>query len=201
MQPSRPAPPGFAALAAAFPSHLAESVARVHALMPEASGPPSESFSVVVRGETLAIPYRIYHPEPDPAAERALPRTERTVLDCLYSRHHNGRVRERRISGVLTADEPWAVPFVVRLLGEYVVEIVAAIRRELPGPTASQAARRALYGEFIAANPDFRARTEQQMVSYWACYYRHEYPAFADYPGAAPAALLRDAAAEWKGRT
>lgn len=67
--------------------------------------------------------------------------------------------------------------------GEYVLEIIEAIGRGLPGLAVPGSAQRRVYGEFIALNPAFFARTERRVVSYWSCYYRWKYGAFGVYPG------------------
>jgi hypothetical protein len=118
--------------------------------------------------------------------------TQRTILHCLYSRHHDGWVRQRHLEHIVASTEPWVVPFVVRLAGEYVLEIIEVIERGLP-------ANRAVHGDFIVRNPEFFARTERRIVSYWACYYRRAYPEFAAYPGGGLAAAFRAAAAERAG--
>ncbi len=70
------------------------------------------------------------------------------ILDCLLTRHHDGFVRQRAASRILPADRPWVAPFVVHLIGEYVVEIVAAIAAEL----AVGDVRLALYRGFAREN-------------------------------------------------
>lgn len=65
--------------------------------MPEAGFAPMMPFEVKVRGETVAIPSRIYIEEPGVDFERALSGTQQMILRCLYSRHHYGRVRQRHL--------------------------------------------------------------------------------------------------------
>ena len=70
---------------------------------------------------------------------------------------------------------PWTAPFIVRLLGEYVIEIVESIF----GALATGEARSPLVticGHFAGHNPDFVALTRQQAASYWDCYHRRLYP-------------------------
>ena len=52
---------------------------------------------------------------------------QKEILSSLYTRHHDGFVRERHLRQLLGVDEPWLPPFVIRLLGEYVVEICELI--------------------------------------------------------------------------
>ncbi|MEU0332816.1 hypothetical protein [Streptomyces sp. NPDC006193] len=190
---------GSDVLVTAFPSRLAGDVRSVLAVMPVGAILPGEHFSVEVRGETVAIPSRIYSDEPDGGSEECLTETQRMLLHCLYSRHSDGRVRQRRLEHIVGSSEPWVVPFVVQLAGEYVVEILEGIRHGLPGLDVPGSYQRRLYGEFIARNPAFFARTERRVVSYWSCYYRWKYPVFGTYPGSVLTEAFRTAASEQVG--
>ncbi|WP_204745520.1 hypothetical protein [Glycomyces paridis] len=183
----------------AFPARLRGDVRQVIELVPYARLGPTAPFDVVVGGETLTLPYRIYNAEPDPAAVRSLTGRQRLIAHCLYSRHHDGRVRQRRLESLLDAAEPWVVPFVVQLAGEYVLEIVEDIGRGLSGLAVPGSVERRLYGEFITRNPAFYARTEARAVSYWDCYHRGRYPVFGRYPGSEPLEAFRSAATEHHG--
>lgn len=195
------------ALVAAFPTRLAGDVKSVLAVMPEARLTPTVPFEVEVQGETVAIPSRIYYEEPSPDSERPpLAGTQQVILHCLYSRHSDGRVRQRHLEQIVASGEPWVVPFVVQLAGEYVLEIIEAIGRGLPGLAVPGSAQRRLYGEFIARNPAFFARTERRVVSYWSRYYRWKYGAFGTYPGyvlleAFRAAVVEQVGAQWPRHT
>ncbi|WP_405667876.1 hypothetical protein OG379_37935 [Streptomyces sp. NBC_01166] len=186
-------------LVAAFPTRLAGDVQSVLAVMPEASSAPMMPFEVEVQGETVAIPSRLYNKEPDPGFERALSGTQQVILHCLYSRHHDGRVRQRHLEQITASGEPWTVPFVVELAGEYVLEIIESIGRGLPGLAEPGSTQRHLYGEFIARNPAFFARIERRVVSYWSCYYRWRYGAFGLYPGCVLLEAFRGAVVEQVG--
>ncbi|MEO3839752.1 hypothetical protein [Streptomyces sp. B22F1] len=194
------------ALAAAFPTRLAGDVQSVLAVMPEASSAPMMPFEVEVQDEIVAIPYRLYNEEPYANLERPLSGTQQMILHCLYSRHHDGRVRQRHLEQITASGEPWVVPFVVQLAGEYVLEILESIGRGLPGLAVPGSTQRRLYGEFIARNPAFFTRTERRVVSYWSCSYRWKYGAFGTYPGcvlleAFRAAVMEQVGAQWPRHT
>ncbi|MFY1593136.1 hypothetical protein [Micromonospora sp. WMMD737] len=183
MQSPAPITPTAPSLAAGFPAHLQRDVQTVTKLLPPPPLNPALPFRVTVDGQPLIIPYRIYEAEPSAATELSLSPTQLAILNCLYTRHHDGRVRQRRLGHILRLNEPWVVPFVVRLVGEYVLEILLDIRRELvelDDPTTPQ---HAVYGQVLAANPSFLAITRQQAASYWACYHRHLYSDRRYYPG------------------
>ncbi|WP_208754080.1 hypothetical protein [Streptomyces bauhiniae] len=144
------------------------------AVVPEHRLSSADPFQVEVWGETATIPARIYQDEPNADVVRSLAGTQQVILRCLYSWHCDGRVRQRPLEQIVRLDEAWVVPFVVQLAGEYVVEILEAIYRGLPGLGVPDSVQRGLYGEFIARNPAFFARTERRVVSNWSCYYRWE---------------------------
>ncbi|MYT73793.1 MULTISPECIES: hypothetical protein [unclassified Streptomyces] len=194
------------ALTAAFPTRLADDVRSVLGVMPEARFAPVMPFEVEVQGETVAIPSRIYNEEPGVGSDGQLSETQQAILHCLYSRHHDGRVRQRHLERIVASGKPWVVPFVMQLAGEYVLEIIEAIGRGLPGLADPGSAQRRAYGEFIARNPAFFARTERRVVSYWSCYYRWKYGAFGTYPGyvlleAFRAAVVEQVGAQWPRHT
>jgi hypothetical protein len=176
----------------AFPASVATAARAVAALVSEAARPASV-IEVQVEGQTVTLPGRIYAPERDGATVAALPPAERLVLHCLYTRHHDGFVRARHLDAVLAADAPWAVPFVVQLIGEYVLAIVQTIEARLDlGPASADRAR---YREFTRGNGRYLETVSSRVVSYWNCYHRAAYPRLATYPGAVLIARLRAAAA------
>ncbi|MEU7428773.1 hypothetical protein [Streptomyces sp. NPDC040750] len=184
----------------AFPRNLADEVRAVLAVMPETRIPSVSPFLLDVTGEVVAIPYRIYQDEPPIDAVRSLTAPQWMILHCLYSRHSDGLVRQRHLEQVVSSDELWVVPFVVQLVGEYVLEILEAIQHGLFDLPSKRSAQRLLYGDFIARNPAFFATIERRVVSYWSCYYRRGFPVFGTYPGCHLLELLRAAATDRTGR-
>jgi hypothetical protein len=87
----------------------------------------TRTFSVRVGSEDVSIPYRIYH---DPALIDTARLTSRQeeLLDCLLTRHHSGFVRQEHLGRIVCCNHDWTPPFVVQLVGEYVIEILSLIR-------------------------------------------------------------------------
>lgn len=141
-------------------------------------------------GEPVVIPQRVYNPEPSPRFAAGLSPVEAVVTAAIYSRHHDGFVRQRQLGALLDTDEPWAAPFVVQLLGEYVIQIHRDIerfvRRELPLRPSS----RENLSAFLAENPRFGALTRQRAISYWSCYYRGLHASQDTYPALAALSML-----------
>ena len=163
---------------AAFPATLAADVEQVHyVLRPCGIGPVStrDIEPLLVDGECVSIPYRLYIDEPLSVAP--LSTLQRHILACLFTRHHDGFVRARHVASLLTSCTAWSAPFLFALIGEYVVEIIVSIERNVSTPVKRQLTA------FAESNPAFTAKTRRRVISYWNCYYRWRYPEFAEYPG------------------
>jgi hypothetical protein len=130
---------------------------------------------VSIRGEAVFIPARIYSPEPNSTS--SLSDVQRTILACLYTRHYHGFVREKQLPALFAAQFPWVPPCVLQLVGEYVVEIIETIAKQI------EELDLALCSEFAEENPAFISVTRSRVISYWDCYYRWRYPKLRDYPG------------------
>jgi hypothetical protein len=144
---------------------------------------------LVIGGENLEVPYRFYGEalrpadvEPYLSSPYLTPR-QRTVPGCMFTRHHNGYVRQRWIREVVSVAEPWVVPFVVALLGEYLVEILVDLHRGLHALDHPESATAEVYRAVLTENPAFLELTRQRVESYWHCYYEGMYLKPADYPG------------------
>ncbi|MER7686599.1 hypothetical protein [Streptomyces sp. NPDC097610] len=189
-----------ASLIMAFPVELAGDAEAVLAIMPASRLRSAAPFSVVVQGQQVSIPGRLYNEEPRADAVATLSRRQRQLLHCLYSRHSDGWVRQRHLSKIVDSEDPWVIPFVVQLVGEYVLEILVVICEGLRGVGTQGTRAHLAYGRFIADNPAFFARTQRRVVSYWSCYYRSVYSSFSGYPGCTLLDLLRSAASDRTGR-
>ncbi|ALX04411.1 hypothetical protein AERYTH_06760 [Aeromicrobium erythreum] len=183
--------------ARAFPARLADDVAVVVAALSAAShgtsahtiDSPRRPRGIVVDGEVVEIPARQYHGGMDAPDRARLTSTQLGVAACIHSRHHDGRERQAWLPSLLTFDEPCASPFIVQLLGEYVVEIVTEIESTLrSGSTAASTIERLV--AFMEENAPFVARTRDRARSYWWKYHTYAYATFADYPAARALDLL-----------
>ena len=132
-------------------------------------------FSLRLGNELISIPYRIYYDRPTVQNSQLTP-LQSEMLDCLFTRHHDGFVRQKCLARIISSQSAWIPCFVVPLVGEYVVEIVRVIQDNLPQ------LNRALYARFVRENPRFLALTEQRAMSYWNCYYRWSIKR-GEYPG------------------
>lgn len=173
----------------AFPQSLNGEVARVVSrLVHEEDHQGSGNFCVQVQGELLEIPNRLYYRSTllDHAIEGS--ELSHQISACLGTRHHDGFVRQRCLERLLPVRQPWVVPYVVALLGEYVLPIIMLIEAH------SRSDELGLYGEFLARNTQYLKKTERRVMSYWDAYHRHPYPQYAQYPGFLAMSALKNAA-------
>lgn len=147
-----------------FPKSLREEILQAVTALPE-NPHGVGNFTIKMNGELLSVPRRVYHNTSLIRTER-LSSLQRELIDCILTRHHDGFVRQRSLSGIIGSNNAWVPPFVIQLLGEYVIEIICVIDEHLRSLDAS------LYRQFLEANQDFLALTERRVVSYWDCYYR-----------------------------
>ena len=174
----------------AFPAVMAESVKC--AVLPLAGGPmhaPTGTvISVRVAEEVLKIPYRVYYDKQLLIKATHIPSETGLISLCLGTRHCDGLIREQCLRRLLTFDQKWTVPFVVQLLGEYVIEVVQPIHERFNEEVEAK------YVEFFRQNSQYCQYLEQRAVSYWNEYYRFRFAKHKDYPAVKALAALRKAA-------
>jgi hypothetical protein len=174
-------------LNSSFPSTVHAEVVKASGLIAAGSRPGStrliqDSYvarwgDVTVSGEKLLIPYRHYDAADVPSFN------SHSVLAAWMTRAHDGHVRELAVRSLLShPTKLWHPPYVIQLLGEYVVEICEVISdyvmRVLPlDPVAANA-----YQSFWVANPQFITLTRSRAASYWAAYHWRSSP-WLSYPG------------------
>ena len=187
-------------LVRAFPARLAPIVSELAVALPPARLRPAGSITVtsshawpglVLAGEPVLIPKRVYNPEPAPGLVAELSTAETAVAAGIYSRHHDGRVRQRWLKTLLDSHEPWAAPFIVQLLGEYVIEICGDISRFAHDNDPAASPGHENIRAFLDENPFFATLTRQRAISYWSCYYRGLHASQDSYPALAALATLQ----------
>jgi hypothetical protein len=127
--------------------------------------------------ENLSIPYRIYFNEPNQDKENTLTNIQKAILNCIYLKHHNGYVRQKRLEQLGKNYQYWTTPYTFQLLGEYVLEIIDVLDNQLDDNKLEN------YKQFAIENPKYYQKTESRMISYWNEYYRHKFPKLKNYAG------------------
>lgn len=163
-------------IARAFTSSLKLQVDALEGLIGSTDLATYDGIEVKVGDDHLVIPYRVHY-EGSEESGKSLTGVQRTMYACLLTRHHDGHVRQRELQRILMVAEPWVVPFVFQLTGEYVIEILNTCEAHLHELDP------VLYGTFIRENPRYFQATRDRMISYWDCCYRWQYPRKTDYVG------------------
>jgi len=175
----------------AFPRSLRSEVAAVVRAIPAARLEPTAS-EIGSTGKHV-VPVFVDGEARPPTALSSQRAASETILACIYTRHHDGRVRERWLERVIDSGEYWTIPFVVALIGEYVLEILTEIHRALTVDGDFAPMYRSSYGKFVAENHAFLELVHQRVISYWNWYYREEHPR-SEYVGFALLSLLTETA-------
>ena len=173
-----------------FPSHLADDVRTVVVLLAR-NGPHAarSTFPVRVGGEALDIPWRVYYPSADARAAIALGGNAGLIAACLGTRHHDGYLRQLCVGKLLHIPEPWVVPYVIELLGEYVIEISNGIAQALQGKPIDAVM------DFARDNRPHVQQRLQRAISYWNAYYRYAFPTWQEFPACAALSMLLEQSA------
>lgn len=130
--------------------------------------PAAENIGLIfVDGEKPKIPRRVYFFEPVPAGLDSLTGLQKTILGCLFTCHHDGRVRERWMRRIIGSEERWIAPFVLQLAGEYDLEAIKFLLQNI------QQLKRENYSSFLKTNPDFRSIISRRILKHWTRYYHH----------------------------
>ncbi|WP_066074668.1 hypothetical protein [Neobacillus soli] len=139
----------------------------------------SHCFEVNYCGSVLNIPERIYYNEPSSSQLNSFTEQQQVIIACLFTRNHNGFIREVNLRKIIhrSNNYNWIIPYLLRLTGEYVIEILQVIKSNL------DKVNKGIIKDFIVDNPRFYNTIESRVISYWDCYYRNKYPNKEDYVG------------------
>lgn len=110
----------------------------------------SRYYIVNLGGLNIAIPERVYMREQTPSNMTAI---QRNILDCIFTRHNNGFVRQHHLQNLISCTEYWTIPFCFKLLGEYVDNILYDVKKHLE-------CNMDRYLRFIGENEKFFDRTK-----------------------------------------
>lgn len=165
-----------------FPIRLKNDVLEVIKIIPRKSKlsfnlMTSDLYFSKIDNETIRISGRIYFEEPKQQSENKLTDIQKDILNCIYTRHYDGYVREKRLKKISDISKKWATPYIVQLIREYIYELLPVIDKKINGETLD------FYIEFRDKNPVYWQQTESRMVSYWNEYYRSRFPKLKDYLG------------------
>lgn len=124
----------------------------------------TERFDFNVEGHRVLIPARLhfdYERLPLPDSDEAW-----LFARALQTRSNDGFERQRAALDLLADLRPWAAPFIVALIGEYIIEILDDISAALTPENVHTLA------VTIAENGAYWDTTKRRVASYWNEYYR-----------------------------
>lgn len=152
----------------AFPSVYREPLLNIANHVPNDIAHFREETEVFYVNDTvLFIPYRIYY-DADLINEDALTPVESELVYTLFTRHHSGYVRHECLKKMVSQNHilRYQIPFVFKLCGEYVLDIIIDAFTALRLIECSELKR------FISQNEESIRKIEARLVSYWNEYYR-----------------------------
>ncbi|MFV0394280.1 MAG: hypothetical protein ACK5LC_07780 [Coprobacillaceae bacterium] len=167
-----------------FPKYLEKDLNVVLKLLPTKThnnvrdAISDNSVTYKVNGKNITFPYRLYLNDVSNTVINQLSNTQRMILHCIYTRSCDGFVRESHIKRLLCMNyEEWAIPYILKLSDEYIVEILEVIYIMLNYQDTNR------YKKICLENKTLFCKSYNRMISYWNEYYRIQHPHFKDYIG------------------
>lgn len=171
-------------LYAAFPSYLREDLDTVMEILPNKTfGYVSAIISdnaipYILTNNIVEIPDRFYLLDIDDTVYDMLSQIQKQILCCIYTRSCNGYIREKYLRKLLDMSfEEWAIPFIVKLCDEYVLEILEVIYNKLKIRNNTD------IQSFCFENRTSIFKSYSRMISYWNEYYREQHSNLNQYIG------------------
>ncbi|WP_033541162.1 hypothetical protein [Planococcus sp. CAU13] len=167
-----------------FPNHLQDDVTRVVRLLSKRT-----FFNVAIKesettvqysqnNQVINFPYRIYPLDNSNGFIDRLSEQQKMILHCILSRSDDGYIRQKHLRALLQMDcEDWAIPYIVKICDEYVVEILEMSYDFLKEQDTAR------IKNFCSENREAFCKSYSRMISYWNEYYRHTYSDFHQYVG------------------
>lgn len=126
----------------------------------------------------IKFPYRIYYIDNSDKFIDNLSVQQKMILHCVYSRSCDGFVRQKHLNSLLLMDyEDWAIPYIVKICDEYVVEIVEMTYGILKEQDTERIKK------FCLQNIVSFCKSYNRMISYWNEFYRYKNKNFHQYIG------------------
>jgi hypothetical protein len=124
---------------------------------------------IFINNESIYIPGRIYTDENLKIDEITLSEKQKTILNCLYLTHNDGYLRQQKLELLKDNFEDFVIPYKMKILGEYVIEIIADLEKHITEKSIGN------YSKFIRGNPKYWNLTKSRIISYWGEYYKRDY--------------------------
>jgi len=160
-----------------FPSYLQKDATKIADFLQQNAPKDFKMIGtegIYLNGEFLELPQRVYFGEFN---TKSLTLVQEQMLNCLYLCHCNGHLREHYLRELLAVKEDFILPFIAKLFGDYVMEILEVLHHELPNDTRDK------LRDFSRANPLYKRRIQSRIASYWDLFYRNAQSDFKKYIG------------------
>jgi hypothetical protein len=126
----------------------------------------------------IKFPYRIYYIDNSDEFIDSLNEQQKMIVHCIYSRSCDGFVRQKHLHSLLLMEyEDWAIPYIVKICDEYVVEILEMTYEILIEQDTER------FKNFCLQNIVSFCKSYNRMISYWNEYYRFKNKKFHQYIG------------------
>lgn len=167
-----------------FPKYLKDDVAIPVGLIPHKTsenvnvGVSQENIQYIQDNSVIQFPYRIYYTDISDEDIDNLSARQKMILHCIYSRSCDGFIRQKHLYSLLQTDyEDWAIPYIVKICDEYIVEILEMTYDILKEQDTERKKR------FCLENISLFYKSYNRMSNYWNEYYRYRYRTFQHYIG------------------
>ena len=167
-----------------FPNELKNDVSKVISLIPQITynnvsiGTSEQYINYYLDGNLITFPYRMYFIDVVDDIYNILDIKQKMILHCVYSRSCDGFVRQKHIQSLLLMDyKEWAIPYIVKVCDEYVIEILEIIYEMIKEHDTQT------FKSFCKENADSFCKSYARMISYWNEFYRDRCYKFHKYVG------------------
>lgn len=166
-----------------FPINLRDDVTKIITLISQKTinvtiGESQDFIEYFQDEKVIKFPYRIYYIDNSDEFIDNLSVQQKMILHCIYSRSYDGFVRQKHLNSLLLMDyADWAIPYIVKICDEYVVEILEMAYEILKEQETEHIKR------FCLENIATFCKSYNRMSSYWNEYYRYKYKNFQHYIG------------------
>lgn len=117
-----------------FPKYLRDDLSKMIGLIPIKTysdisiGSSQQNVQYIQDGLNIEFPHRIYYVDISDEDLNKLGLQQKMILHCIYSRSCDGFVRQKHLKSLLLMDYAnWAIPYIVKICDEYVVEILEMV--------------------------------------------------------------------------
>lgn len=167
-----------------FPNDLSEDVAIVDNLIPHETyynvgiSTSQQTIQYSQNNVVIKFPDRIYNVDFPEKNFNKLNLQQKMIVHCIYTRSCDGFVREKHLKSLLLMEYPdWAIPYIVKLCDEYIIEILEVAYDILKEQDTQKIKK------FCLENIQSFCKSYARMTSYWNEFYRDRCCNFHEYIG------------------